>query len=198
MKTVIKRKTAAILAILLLLFPALLFSQQVIKFKNGNVYEVKIISKNSDSVKYEMSNAPGMVFSAGMNQIESIWVQSKIIQGKPSMPDSEYYAEKISGARTKVAVGSVLIGVGVLAAGGGLLIKVERDEYDHPNSAKDVRNQALKTVLIVLGSAVTVTGITLAAVGGSSEKKYRDKMNKLSLDFKCSPSMTGLAIRYHF
>ena len=76
------RKNLLVIFTLLIFYPGNLLSQQIIKFKSGNVYKVNIVGQTPDTVKYHMSSEPLVIRIALMEQIDSIttdpfWLPSK-------------------------------------------------------------------------------------------------------------------------
>jgi hypothetical protein len=58
--------------ILILLFPMLAGAQQIIKFKNGTGYDVRILFQSKDTVKYHMIADSAVTLIVSMDQVESI------------------------------------------------------------------------------------------------------------------------------
>ena len=183
-----------------LLLPLSVSSQQVIKFKSGKIYEVKLISQNADSIKYEMNSAPGIVFSASMDQVEKIWNQGKssgLEQRNKDQTDINYLNSRIKRANNLTATGAVMavIGGGVCAL--GFSIKTDLDEEDY-TSFQEANQKALRAAVIAIGGLVCAGGITLSVIGATNSAKYKEKLKGLSVDVKATSSMAGLSLKYRF
>lgn len=192
-------RTCLLLSFMLLFCLTSLFSQQVIKFKSGKMYEVKLLSQSADTVKYEMLSAPGVVFTASMDQVEKIWTQNKPSSEKFHLNDSVYLRKKISQYNSMTVVGVVLGLSGAALIGVGASIKTKTDTEDHFfGSWEEAGSKSVKTLVIVAGSLVTLAGITISIVNGNKAQKYNEKLKGLSVGIKSSAAMTGITVRYRF
>jgi hypothetical protein len=178
MKTLPYQKTrnSLLLALMMMVIPTVLFPQQVIKFKTGKVYEVKLLSQKGDSIKYEMVSAPGVVFTVSMDQVEKIWTLNKSTRGYASLTDSAYLKKRIVHYNTMTVMGVVtgLGGAALIIVGAS--IKTENDHNNIFSTMESEGNKAGKTACIVAGSLVTVAGIVIAIVGANKAEIYRKKV----------------------
>jgi hypothetical protein len=194
-----KMRTSLLLSLMLLFCLTSLFSQQVIKFKSGKIYEVKLLSQSADTVKYEMLSAPGVVFTVSMDQVEKIWTQNRPSREKLNLTDSVYLRKKISQYNSMTVVGVVLGLSGAALIGVGASIKTKTDTENHLfGSWEEAGSKSVKTLVIVAGSLVTLAGITISIVNGNKAQKYNEKLKGLSVDIKSSAAMTGITVRYRF
>ncbi|MCX6245922.1 MAG: hypothetical protein NTU98_14605 [Bacteroidetes bacterium] len=201
MKTSAKNQTRCILPLLIIVLfcHGTLFPQQVIKFKSGKVYEVKLISQHADSIKYEMTSAPGIIFTTSMDQVEKIWNQKAKSTPAENQVNREYLTKKISHYNSLIVVGTVLGVVGVSTCLIGTTIKTKSNNSDDfLSSLEETNNKALKTAIIVTGGLISVAGLTLTIIGATKSSEYKDKLKGLSVDVKTTSSMAGISIRYRF
>jgi hypothetical protein len=202
MKTTVKNKTRFILPLFILVFfcNGFLFPQQIIKFKSGKVYEVRLISQRADSIKYEMSSSPGIIFTTSMDEVEKIWTQPKNSgpgQKTKNPLDVNYLNEKIRKANNMTTAGVVLTILGGGACAVGFSIKTDFDDEDY-TTFQEANQKALQAAVIALGVLASAGGITLTIIGATNSVKYKEKLKGLSVDVKATSSMAGISVRYRF
>jgi hypothetical protein len=188
MKTTINNAAKYLVALAaMILIPMCVFSQQVIKFKSGHEYEVKILYKTQDTVRYHLTSDSTVVLTALMDQVELIR------DGKlTTITDSERIAllAKYKKNATIMGVGLGVLAGGVICLAAGLGTAVS-NMFD---------NEASKTggTLSLVGAGLILTGGVMAIVGGTNKAECRRKIDSFSLDLYSSPSVTGLTFRYKF
>jgi hypothetical protein len=189
MKTQI-HTTARYLGVLfmMILLPASLFSQQVIRFKSGNEYLVKIVYASNDTVRYEALSSPGVTSMALMSEIRSITPYTGPVY------DKSYWQAKYDRNQRKMYAGIGLCAIGLIMDVAGI-VKISNagtDEWGFPQYSRS------GVTLTTLGIPVMVIGSIIATVGGGQMKKCSKKLKGFSVDLNASPAISGATIRYKF
>jgi hypothetical protein len=181
-------------AVFIILITTNLISQQVIRFKSGNEYQVKVLYQTKDTVKYEMASSPGIVYTVLMEQVDSVWTGTGT---KVTLKDSlnlkiKHYQKVATGGGLLMGLGGVLI-IAAVAINPG-----STDPSSPDYSENYWGKEALRSLLMAGGVVSALVGIPILIYGSSKSKKCKELKRTLSLDLNCTPKMTGLTLRYKF
>jgi hypothetical protein len=189
MKTQINT-TARYLGVLfmMILLPASLMSQQLIRFKSGNEYLVKIVYASQDTIKYEALSSPGVTSMALMSEIRSITPYTGPVY------DKSYWQAKYLRNQRMMYAGMGLCAIGLIMDVTGI-VKISNagtDEWGLPQYTKS------GVTLTAVGVPVMIIGSIIATVGGGQMKKCSKKLKGFSVDLNASPAISGATLKYKF
>lgn len=174
-----------IIAFLLLSWTSGLYSQQIIKFKNGKEEKVLIVHQTKDTLEYQLPSESHVTRIASMDQVDGI------IDLKKDKTWLHY--------RHATYTGIVLASSGAFISILGIIIMVSAE---HPNDYiwSDTHDATVGVwaAVTVIGVALLLPGAILAAVYSSQMKKYENKLRALSFDVKYTPEFKGISLVYRF
>jgi len=198
-KTIARLNRYLIIAVLLLLWTTGLYSQQVIKLKNGQEYKVFIVYQTKDTLKYQLSSEENVIRTILMDQVESIRMEAPSLSSArdttfPMMKEKTYlHYEHITNIGIGFAAGgAVIAGIGI-----AVLTSAHHTEGDWLNIS--YTGQVFSgAILTGLGSALLLTGAILAITGSTNMQDYKNKQHGLSFDMKYTPQFKGVSLVYRF
>jgi hypothetical protein len=196
MKTKMNIGTATrMVAVLLLgLIPALLFSQQVIRFKSGNTYQVKIIKKTADSITYKPVTNPDLMLTAPLQEVDTIWANATEYPGYELQKQKEYLEGKVRHYSNLTTGGVIMTVAGGALMIGGLTINPSTGSTFNEEANKFFGKIALTTV----GLGFTAAGMAVMINGIVHSQKFKEQLKKVNLDLKYTPAGPGISLRYKF
>jgi hypothetical protein len=178
------------------------FSQQVIKLKNGKKYIANIKSQSDDTLVFQLLSKPKVTQWVLMNDVDNIKNLStgrKIILAD-TIPDKKreelYYQNR---ELRNIGLGFVIGGVVVTGLGLALFIPAASEDFKLFSKSPDWAHDQMVSgaIITAIGAVGLLTGTILAISGSTKMKKYSMK-HGFSLDFKFTPEQKGLSLVYSF
>jgi len=191
-----------------LFVPSLIFSQDLISFKNGEViYDCKIIKEDSLTVYYQYTlNGKNISTSANKDQIQKCFY-GDYSQISFSNNSFEFYQNKLRKyiKIQKRGKGFAISG-GLLTLTGIVLYSTANKEYKSDNSFfggstyvdKVSTSGVIGECFIIAGIPMLTMGIIFNSVGSKNILKYQNKLRYFSFDINCKPHQQGFTISYCF
>jgi hypothetical protein len=174
-----------IIAFLLLSWTSGLYSQQIVKYKDGNWIKVKIVRQTKDTLEYQLPSESDITRIVSMNQIDNIINLEK---------DKTYvhYRHANNTGIVLASAGAAISIVGVVIMGSA---KHTNDEFwgDSYNAAVGAG-----AAVTCIGGALLLTGAILAATTSAKIKNYENKLKGFSFDLKYTPELKGISLSYRF
>ena|SRR5688572_2076527 len=119
-------------------------------------------------------------------------------------PDKLLYLQKVEKNRKMKSTGRVLAITGGALTVVGFVVLVNSTITETINGGYGSTTTNLSgyktfgTVTFLLGMTGMASGFPLWAVGAHNQRKYRHRLESLSVDFKIDPRSSGLGLTYRF
>jgi hypothetical protein len=196
MKTsvLISRITGICFGFLFLLISLPSRSQHIIRFTDWSEQNVIIVYQSKDTLKYYKIDHPEIVYVETMNHIVAITPYDAATLKLDSIAALKGKNPEFWKYKNKVTTGAVLMGVGGLVAA-GCAIGLANVNY---NNVGSVVKGGFYIPGILLGGATFIAGLIITATNAPKLSLYKNTHSNLSLDLKCFPATTGVALVYRF
>jgi predicted phage tail protein len=197
-KTIALLNRYLIIAVLLLLWTNGSYSQQVIKFKNGQEYKVYIVYQTKDTLKYHLPSESDVIRTVLMDQVESIRMEAPFVSSVQDttftlMKDKTYLHYRHN---TNTGIGLSAGGAVVAVVGIVVLTSAQFKEADWGFSYFSEKFSG--AILTGLGGALLLTGAILAITSSINMQDYKNKLHGFSFDVKYTPGLKGISLVYRF
>jgi hypothetical protein len=179
--------------LLLVLIPGTLFSQQIIRFKSGHVYEIRVISQSKDTVRYTMDSSPHLILAAPVTDVDSVWSSKELYPGYETMVRQQELQRKINKNTAVAVIGGVFTAVGI-----GLLVYGGTHDFPTSKGGLDAGFHISADFYYVLGGMLSATGFIMVLAGATNAAVQKSQLKRLTLDLNCTPSVQGITLRYKF
>lgn len=191
-------KWGLVILVLFLSLPDGLYSQQVLKLKNGQEFKIYTVYKTKDTLKYHLPSESNVIRTILMNQVDTI--QGTITLSNPS---EEIFPPLIDRQslhyKHMTTTGTVLAaGGGFIALGGIVIMSSARHTHDEFWGDTYDAKVGLGGVITGVGGIMALAGVILITTGTLSMENYQKKMRGFSWDVKYTPSMKGVSLVYRF
>lgn len=197
-KTIARLNRYLIIVVLSLSWTTGLYSQQVIKFKNGQEYKVFIVYQTKDTLRYYLPSEDNLIRTVLMDQVESIRMETPSISSARDttfllLKDKTYlrYRHNINTGMGLAAGGGVVTVVGIV-----LLSSAQLKGEDLGFSYFTEKFSGL--ILTCLGGGLLLTGAILAITASVNMQDYKSNHHGFSFDVKYNPNFKGVSLVYRF
>jgi len=192
-KKIISVNRYMIITFLFLSWISGLYSQQIIKFKNGKEQKCFIVYQTKDTLEYQTPSESYVTRIVSMDKVDTI--MNIALDTTVNLKKDKTYLHYQHITTTGIVLASTGAAISLL----GIII-MGSAKHTHDDFWGDTYDATVVvgSGVTCLGAALLLPGAIVAAINSSKMKKYENKLRGFSFDMKYTRELKGISVVYHF